>query len=107
MGMTEEQYWDKTPYLAVAYREAYRLRKKSENEYAWLQGMYIYDALSVVVGNAVAKKGAKKNTYLERPIDIFPLTEREKKQREAEEYVKMQQALEAMVRKQRRNKKKG
>lgn len=105
MGMTEEQYWDKSPYLAVAYREAYKLRRKAENEQAWLQGMYFFDAVSVAVGNAMAKKGAKRLTYLERPIDIFPLTEREKKQREQEEYLKMQKALEAMVQKQRRQKK--
>ena len=105
MGMTEEQFWDKSPQLAVAYREAYKLRRKLENEQAWLQGMYFFNAVSVAVGNAMAKKGAKRLTYLERPIDIFPLTEREKKQREQEEYLKMQKALEAMVQKQRRQKK--
>lgn len=105
MGMTEEQYWDKSPYLAVAYRKAYKLQRKAGNEQAWLQGIYFFDAVSAAIGNAMAKKNAKRLTYLERPIDIFPLSEREKKQREQEEYAKMQMALETMVRKQRRQKK--
>lgn len=105
MGMTYEQYWEQSPYLAVAYRKAWKLRKQAENEQAWLQGLYNFDALAVVLANVFAKRGAKKQTYIEKPIDIFPLTEREKKQREAEEYAKMQKAMEAMMRKQQREKK--
>lgn len=106
MGMTYEQYWDAPPYLAVTYRKAFRLRRELENEQAWLQGLYVYDAFAVCMANAFAKRGAKKQQYIEKPIDIFPLTEREKKRREQEEYAKMQQAMEAMVRKQRAEKKK-
>ena len=105
MGMSYTEFWDEPPRLAVAYRKAWVLRKKMENEQAWLEGLYFYDALSVCLANAFAKRGAKKQTYVEKPIDIFPLTEREKKQREAEENAKMQRAMEAMIRKQRQNKK--
>ena len=107
MGMSYEQYWDQSPFLAVAYRRAYKLKRKAENEQAWLQGMYVFDAFAVVIANAFSKRGAKKHTYLEKPIDIFPLTEAEKKQREKEEYDKMQKAMEAMIRKQRNRKQKG
>lgn len=105
MGMTYEQYWEQSPYLAVAYRKAWKLRKQSENEQAWLQGLYNFDALAVVLANVFAKRGAKKETYIEKPIDIYPLTEREKKRRQAEENAKMQAAMEAMARKQRQQKK--
>lgn len=104
MGMTPYQYWEESPYLAVAYRKAYRLKREADNEQAWLQGLYVLDAFAVCLANAFAKRGAKKQTYLEHPIDIFPLTEREKKRREAEEYAKMQRAMESMVRKQQREK---
>ena len=107
MGMTPAQYWEQSPYLAVAYRKAYRLRRETENEQAWLQGLYVFDAFAVCLANAFAKRGSKKQTYLEKPIDIYPLTTAEKKRREAEENMKMQQALEAMARKQRREKNKG
>lgn len=104
MGMTYEQFWEQSPRLAVAYRKAYRLRREAENEQAWLQGLYVYDAFAVCLTNAFSKRGAKKQNYIEKPIDIFPLTEREKKRREAEENAKMQAAMEAMAREQRRRK---
>jgi hypothetical protein len=105
MGMSYEQYWEQSPYLVVAYRKAYRLRRETENEQAWLQGLYVLDAFAVVMANVFAKRGSKRQEYLERPIDIYPLTEREKKRRQAEENAKMQAAMEAMARKQRQQKK--
>lgn len=105
MGMTYDQYWEGDPYMAVAYRKAYRLRRESENESLWLQGLYVFDAFSAVLENAFAKRGAARQTYLERPIDLFPLTEQEKKLREAQEREKMQKAMENMISKQRQRKK--
>ena len=105
MGMSYEQYWEQSPYLAVAYRKAWKLRKQAENEQAWLQGLYNFDALAVVLANVFSKRGAKKQTYLERPIDIFPLAEQEKQRREREANAKMQAAMEAMQRTQQRKKK--
>ena len=105
MGMTYEQYWEWPPYLAVAYRKAYRLRREAENEQAWLQGLYVFDAFAVCLANAFAKRGAKKQNYIEKPIDILPLTEREKKRREQAEQAKMQKAMEDMARMQRQRKK--
>lgn len=107
MGMTYEQYWEGDPYMAVAYRKAYRLRRESDNEFLWLQGLYFYDAFAAVMSNVFAKSGSKKHTYLEKPIDIFPLTEREKKRREEQEREKMQKAMEAMIKRQRQRKQKG
>ena len=105
MGMSYEQYWEQSPFLAVVYRKAYRLKRQIENEQAWLQGLYIYDAFAVCMANAFGKRGSKKQQYVDKPFDIFPLTEQEKRQREQEEYKKMQQAMEAMIRKQQRDKK--
>ena len=107
MGMSYEQYWEESPFLAVVYRQAYRLKRETENEQAWLQGLYIYDAFAVVLANAFGRRGSRKLNYLEQPIDIFPLTEREKKRREEIENAKMQKAMEAMIREQRRKKQKG
>ena len=105
--MTPKQYWEESPYLAVAFRNAFRLKRQIDNEQAWLNGMYVYDAIAVCMANAFSKQGSKKQTYIEKPIDIFPLTEREKKRREEEENAKMQKAMEVMIRKQQRDKKKG
>ena len=107
MGMSYSEFWDAPPHSAVAYRKAYKIKREIENQQAWLQGMYVYDAFAVCLANAFAKRGAKQQNYLEQPLDIFPLTEQEKKRREQKEYEKMQSALEAMARKQRSEKKKG
>ena len=105
--MSLEQYWDGPPSLAITYRKAYKLKREIENEQAWLQGLYVYDAFAVCLANAFRKRGAKLQNYFDKPLDIFPLTEREKKRREAEELAKMQKAMEEMARQQRRRKKKG
>jgi hypothetical protein len=72
IGMTEEQYWDKDCTLTIDYREAEKLRKERVNQEAWLQGMYIYDAISRLtpVLHAFAKKGAKPKPYVEEPYPI-------------------------------------
>ena len=105
MGMSYAEFWDGDPRLAVAYRKAFKLKRELQNEQAWLQGIYVYDALAVALSNAFAKSGAKKQNYLERPVDIFPLSEAEKKRREQEEYAQMQKAMEQMRRAQQRKKK--
>ena len=107
MGMSYTEFWDEPPFLAVAYRKAYRLKREIENEQAWLQGLYVYDAFAVCMANAFSKRGSKRQNYFERPIDIFPLTEREKKERENAEFAKMQAAMESMIQEQRRKKKQG
>lgn len=106
MGMSYSEFWDAPPQLAVAYREAYRLKRLADNELAWLQGLYFFDAVSVCLYNAFAKRGAQRKNYIDKPVDIFPLTEAEKKRREEEEYKKMDAALQAMRDKQQRDKSK-
>ena len=106
MGMTYEQFWEQSPSLVIAYRKAYRLRREVDNENAWIAGLYMYDAFAVALANAFRSRGAKKEMYAERPIDIFPLTEKEKKRREQEEFKKMNDALQAIRDAQQREKRK-
>ena len=70
--MTEEQYWDKDATLVIYYRQAEELRKERTNEEFWLQGLYVYDAISrlVPVLHAFAKKGTKPQPYVEEPYPI-------------------------------------
>ena len=70
--MTEEQYWDRDCTLTKYYREADELRKERMNQERWLQGMYIYDAISRLAPlfPAFAKKGARPQPYVEEPYPI-------------------------------------
>lgn len=70
--MTNEEFWYEAPRLAKAYREAQKMRFDLLNQQLWLQGLYNYDALSVVISNAFGGKGAKKQTYMKEPIELHP-----------------------------------
>lgn len=80
--MTYEQYWHGDPWLVRAYAQAYLLRRKVDNEQAWIQGAYIANAVTVAIANTFGKK---KTDYLKKPLEIFPKTESEKKQEIREE----------------------
>lgn len=76
LGMTEEQYWDRDCRLVIAYRKADELRMSRKNQEMWLQGAYIYEALTRVspLLHAFAKKGTKPVPYLVEP---FAITEKQ------------------------------
>ena len=68
--------------LVVPYRKAYRLRQEQENRFAWLQGMYIYEAICDVspILHAFAKSGTRARPYPDKPYEF----EQPKKKTKAE-----------------------
>lgn len=70
--MTADEYWFGEPRLAEAYREAQKLRDERRNQELWLQGLYIYDAVGVVVSNAFGGKNHKKQSYRVQPLELHP-----------------------------------
>ena len=72
MGMTSEQFWEQDCSLAKAYRKMFRLKQERENYLAWLQGLYIYEALCDVspVLHAFAKSGTQPRQYSEKPYEF-------------------------------------
>lgn len=87
MGMTPEEFWHGPPELFSAYRKRAEIERDRQNELAWWQGMYIYDALMAVKAQALAKNEheAKKYTYTTEPYRVKPYTEEELKKKEEEE----------------------
>ncbi len=83
--MTEEQYWDSDPTLVYYYREAEEIRKERRNQEMWLQGMYVYDAISRLtpVLHAFAKKGTKPQPYVEEAYAINKKTAEQAEERKA------------------------
>ena len=71
IGMSLDEYWCASPNLVKFYRNAHRLKAEKKNQELWLQGLYIYNAFSVVLANAFRKKGARTHSYLDKPLDIF------------------------------------
>lgn len=82
MGMSYEQFWEQDCLLVIPYRKAYMIRQENQNRFAWLQGMYIYEALCDVspVLHAFAKSGTKVRPYPDKPYEF----ESPKKKRKAE-----------------------
>lgn len=76
--MTADQFWEEDPWLAAAYRRANDLKNQHKSEEMWMQGLYVYNAFSVALGNVLKKKGTAPLKYLEEPIRVIPLTEAEK-----------------------------
>ncbi len=78
--MSYEQYWYGDVWLIEAYREADKIRQQRFNTEAWLQGMYVYDAIAKLspILHAFAKKGTKPKPYPDKPYNFGE--EKEKKQ---------------------------
>ena len=70
-GMSVKEFWEDSPDLFWAYRFSYLNKKEREqdlkNTNMWLQGMYIYEAVSVALSNAFSKK---KISYREMPYNL-------------------------------------
>ena len=95
-GMTYEQYWYGDPWMTRAYAQAYLLKRKIENENAWILGAYVANAFGTVIANSFGNKRNVK--YLEKPLDLFPKTKAEK---EAEIRAERKKVVEWLVRMQK------
>lgn len=93
VGMSYELYWHGEPNLVKAYREADEMRVDRMNYEAWLQGLYVYQAVGALypVFNPFSKQ-KKAEEYLKEPIVI---TERARNQKAMEEGNKMANFLKA------------
>lgn len=93
IGMSYELYWYGEPNLVKAYREADEMRVDRMNYEAWLQGLYVYQAVGALypVFNPFSKQ-KKAEEYLKEPIVI---TERARNQKAMEEGNKMANFLKA------------
>jgi len=71
MGMTYDEFYNGDPNLVRAYRKAFKTKLENRNMEMWLQGAYIYDAISRLTPlmQPFAKK-PKVVPYLKEPYDI-------------------------------------
>lgn len=70
--MTPEQYWEQDSDLVRYYRRAHEIRLEEQNYQAWLQGMYVYEAIADIapILHAFAKRGTKARKYSEKPYEF-------------------------------------
>ena len=81
IGMTYNEFWNEDVNLVEVYRKADELRMKRQNQAAWLQGMYFYEALcdASPLFRFTMKGKVKAEPYAKEP---YPITEEEVKERE-------------------------
>ena len=73
IGMSYAEYWEGDPKLAQYYRKAYRIKQEEINNNAWLQGLYVYDAISTAIHNAMrglSKQKPPAQDYARQPYDF-------------------------------------
>ena len=81
--MTYEDFWEKEPMLARAYRKADEIRRRRMNEELWLNGMYTADALASTVGNMFSRGNKIKYPTEPRPITQNEIEERKEREQKA------------------------
>ena len=67
IGMSPAEYWTGDSTLVRYYRRAYLIRQENENNNAWLHGLYVYDAISTALSNALRGKGVAMKNYAKQP----------------------------------------
>ena len=103
IGMSFAEYWEGDVSLTRYYRKAYRIKQDEINHNAWLQGLYVYDAISTALHNALRGFGKSKppaKDYAKQPYEFNKKnkTEQEKAKEVAIEQDKAAAWMENFVR---------
>ena len=68
--MSSAEYWEGDCLLTRYYRKAYKIKQEEINNNAWLQGVYVYDAISTALHNALKGKNTKSRSYAKQPYNF-------------------------------------
>lgn len=85
IGMTPHQYFDGDCCLVKYYRQADEMKKQRQNEFLWLQGMYVYDAILCASPALRAFGGSEPIPYPDKPYVTSKeeIIEREEEKRQS------------------------
>ena len=87
IGVSKRDFYHSTLAGLLDYDDAYKIRRKIEDEQSYFQGIYTYEAVAIAIGNAFRSKGSKAQNYREKSIlqqieeqeHLLNLTDEEKK----------------------------
>ena len=81
MGMSYDDFYNRDHELVIAYREAEKMKREKENADMWLQGLYVYQAVTRAAPLlAPFAKHPKADPYLDKPIPMFEKDKEESNQ---------------------------
>lgn len=102
MGMSYSEYWDGETSAHRAYREAKKLLMSEANQLAWLQGLYVYEAIGALAPALKAFAKGKVRPYVKEPHELFADEVKEREEREARErYERIKAKVEQFAREQK------
>ncbi len=97
IGVPYDVFWNGDYTSLKFYYEAYNLMLEERNREMWLQGFYVFDAVSVALANAFKDKGKPPEKYMEEPLRITEMTELEKEQEQEKILEKFKNQLKALT----------
>lgn len=68
IGVSKNEIYHSTVVSLRDYDEAYKIRRKLEDQRDYMMHIYFYDAVSVALGNAFRKKGSKPYELRKQPF---------------------------------------
>lgn len=71
IGIGYEEFWTLNPRKINVILAGYKLKRQVKDEEMWMLGGYVFDAISIALGNAFRKKGQKAQEYfavIDNPI---------------------------------------
>lgn len=84
--MTEEQFWNSNPRLIQVWENAWKEEQKYNNQLTYaMAGNYYLSAMQTALSQVIQPMLCGRRSqakYISEPIQLFPLTEEEKKQKQ-------------------------
>ena len=85
-GMSAKEFWENTPELIWAYRKSYidkiKLQQETDNFNAWLNGLYVFNAVNTSIYNNFGRKETQQTlNYIEKPYDFSKSKEHYEKEK--------------------------
>lgn len=72
--MSTQEFWHEEPDLLWTYRKVYmdklKIQNELDNQQAWRIGLYVYEAVAVVIHNILRKEGQPTQSYCEKPYNF-------------------------------------
>ena len=98
-GMSYEEFWNGDNEAPKMYKLAYMERMRQQNQMAWIQGMYVYEAVLDVAPNLKAFSKAKRpQPFRDAPYELFAEDREKKEQDEAmAKYERMKEKVAAFA----------
>lgn len=80
--MTEEQFWHSNPRIIGVWEKAWQEKTKAESNLLHIYtGNYFLSAMTTAIDKVLNGKKSRVE-YMEKPLELFELTEQEKKQKQ-------------------------